>query len=358
MKIVFVIVSLAGGGAERVVSILANQLVKKMDVTIMMTAGNTVAYPLDKRIHLLCIGGTSGGSMRLRLKRIQKMRDYFKANRDAVIISFGPGTSFFAVTASLFLKHKMLISERNDPAICPHKKLRNIVYARADRLIFQTQDAKDCFPCGIRKKGVIIPNPVSAELPPVYKGERKKAIAAVGRLEPQKNHKMLLQAFAIFHGKFPDYSLHLFGEGSLKEELELLAEQLKIKESVIFEGFASNVPERIREMEMYALSSDYEGISNSLLEAMAVGLPCISTDCPIGGSRLCIHSNQNGILTSIGDATAFAHAMERIAADKEFAQKLSRNAQKIRENYSEENISGQWMDIIKDVCCRPDRRRI
>ena len=89
MKVVFVIVSLAGGGAERVISILANQFVKKnIDVTIMMTAGDTVAYPLDKRIHLLCIGGTSGGSMRLRLRRIRKMREYFKANRDTVIISF------------------------------------------------------------------------------------------------------------------------------------------------------------------------------------------------------------------------------------------------------------------------------
>jgi Glycosyltransferase len=347
MKVVFVIVSLAGGGAERVISILANQFVKKnIDVTIMMTAGDTVAYPLDKRIHLLCIGGTSGGSMRLRLRRIRKMREYFKANRDTVIISFGPGTSFFAVAASLFLKHRILISERNDPAICPHKKLRNMVYARAERLIFQTEDAKQCFPDRIKRKGIVIPNPVSGNLPAEYEGVRKKEIAAVGRLETQKNHRMLLQAFAMFHKEFPAYSLHLFGEGSLKEELERLAEQLKIKEQVVFEGFASNVPERIREMEMYVLSSDYEGISNSLLEAMAVGLPCVSTDCPIGGSRLCIDPGENGLLTPIGDAAAFAEAMGKIAADRNFAEKLSRNAREIREAYSEGNISDQWADVI------------
>ena len=349
MKVIFVIVSLAGGGAERVIAILANQFVKKgIDVTIMMTAGDTVAYQLDKRVQLLCIGGTSGGSMRLRLQRIRKMRDYFKTNKDAIIISFGPGTSFFAVAASLFLGHKMIISERNDPAICPHKKLRDIVYARANRLVFQTEDAMNCFPKVIKNKGMIIPNPVGAGLP-VYEGERKKTIVAVGRLEAQKNHKMLLEAFAMFHKMYPDYKLQLLGEGSLKETLENQAKQLKIEDDVIFEGFVSNVPDKIKDAGMYVLSSDYEGISNSLLEAMAMGLPSVSTDCPIGGSKLCIEPYENGILTPLKDAMAFAQAMEKIASDEAFAQKISRNAANIREKYSEENISNMWIELMKKM---------
>lgn len=347
MKVIFVIVSLAGGGAERVISILANQFAKKgIDVTVMMTAGDTVAYKLDERVQLYCIGGTSGGSMRLRLRRVKKMRDFFKANRDAVIISFGPGTSFFAVAAALFLGHRILISERNDPAVCPHKHLRNIVYGRADRLIFQTEDAKECFPAGIRKKGVVIPNPVSSGLPPLADGKREKTIVAVGRLEPQKNHKMLLKAFSLFHKKYPGYTLHLYGDGSLKNELETLAGELMIQDCVIFEGFVSNVTDQIKKAGIYALSSDYEGISNSLLEAMAMGLPSVSTDCPIGGSRLCIRSGENGILTPVGDAAAFAEALGQIASDEAFADKLSYQAGKIRENYSEENISCLWIELM------------
>ncbi len=350
MKVVFVIVSLAGGGAERVISILANRFVQKgIDVTVMMTAGDTVAYPLDNRIRLLSIGGTSGGSMRLRLRRIRRMREYFKANRDAVIISFGPGTSFFAVAASLFLGHKMVISERNDPAICPHKRLRNLVYARADRLVFQTEDAMDRFPPYIRKKGMVIPNPVSGTLPAVYAGERTEEIAAVGRLEQQKNYGMLLRAFAVFHQKFRTYRLHIFGKGGMQEELERLAGELGIRDAVVFEGFAPDVPERIREMGMYVLSSDYEGMSNSLLEAMAMGMPCISTDCPIGGSRMCMDSGRRGILTPVGDEAAFAGAMERLASDEAFASELSRRAAGIREEYSEETVSGVWIDVIKEV---------
>ena len=207
----------------------------------------------------------------------------------------------------------------------------------------------DCFPAYIRKKGMVIPNPVSGTLPAVYAGERTEEIAAVGRLEPQKNYGMLLRAFAAFRQKFVTYRLHIFGRGGMREELERLAGDLGIRDAVVFEGFAPDVPERIRGMGMYVLSSDYEGMSNSLLEAMAMGMPCISTDCPIGGSRMCMDSGRRGILTPVGDEAAFAGAMERLASDAAFASELSGRAAEIREEYSEETVSGVWIGAIKEV---------
>lgn len=346
MKVIFVIVSMKGGGAERVISILANQFVENgMEVTIMMTAGDEVAYSLNEKIHLICIGGRSGGSIKARLKRIKKMRDYFKADRDSLIISFGPGTSFFVVAADLFLKHKMIISERNDPAICEHKILRNIVYSRADRLVYQTEDAMNCFPVNLRKKGCVIPNPISQGLPEAYCGEREKTVVAVGRLERQKNHKLLLEAFSIFSKKNPGYKLHIFGEGSLMKELEQQISVLNIRGRVVMEGFCANVPDRIKKAGMYVLSSDYEGISNSLLEAMAMGIPSVSTDCPIGGSRLCIQSYENGILIPLNDLNSLVKAMCDVAGNKRLAKRLSLNAVKIRERYSEEAIAGKWIEV-------------
>ncbi|WMC91688.1 glycosyltransferase [Kineothrix sp. MB12-C1] len=346
-KVIFVIVSMAGGGAERVISILANQFARQnIEVTILMTAGDTVSYHLDEKIRLISAGGVSGGSLKLRWKRICKMREVFRANRDATIISFGPGTSFFAVIADLFLGNRMIISERNDPAVCPYPHLRNLIYHRGHKLVFQTEDAKACFPKYLRNKGVVIPNPIEEGLPSPYRGERKKTVVSVGRLEPQKNHMLLLEAFAEFHEHLPEYTLHLYGDGSLKKDLEEHAELLGIQSVVVFEGFTKNVTNKIKDAGMYVLSSDYEGISNSLLEAMATGIPSISTDCPIGGSRLCIESYENGILVKIGDREGLMKAMYDIASSEVLAVKLSENGAKLKEKYSERSIAEIWQEII------------
>lgn len=350
MKVIFVIVSMAGGGAERVISILANQFVQNgIDVTILMIAGNEVAYELDKRIHLICAGQVSGGSMRKRMERIRNIRKVFKENRDSLIISFGPGTSFFAVLADLFLCHTFLISERNDPAACPHPRMRNLVYSYAKAVVFQTHDAMECFPDRLQKKGCVIPNPISGGIAVPYVGARQKTVVAVGRLEEQKNYGMLLHAFQQFHKKYEDYTLHIFGKGSLQKSLEELAAKLQISEAVYFEGFCPNVADKIRDAGIYALSSDYEGVSNALLEAMAAGLPVVATDCPIGGSRLCIEDGINGLLVPVGDADKMTQALERMVQHPEEAEAMGKRAVEVRERFSEEAIIAQWIEVIRGL---------
>ena len=349
-KIIFVIVSMAGGGAERVIAILANQFIKKgRAVAIMMTAGDDVAYRLDSQIELISMGGTSGGSMLARVERMKKMRKYFRKNPDATIISFGPGTSFFAVAASAFLKNPRIISERNDPKACEHPHLRNLVYSRGDYLVCQTQMAMREFPQFLQKKARVIENPITGDLPPRFQGTRTKRIVAVGRLEQQKNHRLLLEAFARFQIKHPDYRLHIYGKGGLEEELKTYAERLKIDAWVIWEGFKKNVLEEIRDASLYVLSSDFEGISNSLMEAMGLGLPVISTDCPIGGSRMCIENGENGILVPVGDVEAMYQAMCKLAEDSLLAEQMAEKAYEIRQKYSEENISRRWLEVVDSI---------
>lgn len=347
MKILFTVASMAGGGAERVISILAAHLVKdNHQVIIAMTAGDKVDYQLDPKIQVISIGGTSGGSMVKRLNRIKKLRTLFRQNRDAVIVSFGLGSNFYTAAAHLGLKNLLVISERNDPAACPHPYLRNMVFGHADRIVFQTKDAMQCFPEKLKRKGCVIPNPISGTVTAPYEGTRKKTIAAVGRLEPQKNYPLLLGAFALFHEKYPEYTLHIFGRGCLLAELEKTAEELGITEMVIFEGYAQDVHEKILDAGMYVLSSDYEGISNALLEAMALGMPVIATDCPIGGSRLCITHGENGLLVPVGDVEAMEQAMGRLAGDSGFASRLGREAAKVRLRFSEEAVMEEWKRVL------------
>lgn len=348
MDVTFVVSALHGGGAERVIATLANYMAGRDDnVTILMTAGDEVVYRLEENVRLISIGQASGGNPLVQLKRLVAMRQYFKANRQNHIVSFSTTINLFTIIASLGLGLDVIVSERNDPNKFHHKRVRNMIYALGGRFAFQTEEAAKCFSETIRERSHVIPNPIRTDLPEVYTGEREKKIAAAGRLEYQKNHRLLLEAFAGFHESFPEYTLHIYGKGKLEQELKAFASELHIESYVIWEGFREDILEQIRTYSMYVLSSDYEGISNSLMEAMALGLPCISTDCPIGGSALCIQNGENGRLTPTGDAKALQKAMEWIAQDSERAEAMGQRAAGIRERFSEEKVCELWRSFIE-----------
>lgn len=350
MHIIFTVANMAGGGAERVISILANRLAAGRNrVTIVMTAGNRLDYTLNPRVEVVSVGEITGGSMVKRVQRIRNLRRIFRKKQKAVLVSFGLGSNFYTAAAHFGLKNPLIISERNDPGACPHPHLRNMVFGCANKLVFQTKEAASCFPKSLQKKGVVIANPISENIMPPYQGERKKRIAAVGRLEPQKNYALLLRAFSKFHNRFPEYTLHIFGDGYMKDGLQKKAWDMGISDAVIFEGFAKDVHSKIRDASMYVLSSDYEGISNALLEAMALGIPVISTDCPIGGSRLCIQNEVNGLLVPVRDENAMAGAMCRLAQNMKFADRIGQEAVKVKERFSEANITKQWNTLIRQL---------
>ncbi len=334
-KIVFVVPDMAGGGTEKVITLLANEYVNRgIEVGILTFAGNEYAYPLDERVEKYSAAMPSNGNPMVRMKRIAHMRHYFKKNRGCRIFSFSTIGTGFVVLATLFMGRDMLVAERTDPQTCDHKLYRNFFYGFAKKLVCQTADGVKCFPKNLQKKACVIGNPVSDGLAEVYTGTRKKEIVTVGRLHPVKNQRMLLEAFSIFEKQFKDYTLHFFGKGPLEGELKEHAGKLGIEGKVVFHGFSDRVDLDICKSSMFVLSSNYEGVSNSMVEALALGLPVIATDCPIGGCRMYIEPEVNGLLVPVGDTEALADAMCRLAGDQELAGRMSHNAAKVRTEYS------------------------
>ena len=345
MKIVFVLPDMPGGGSERVVAMLANEYAKRgYQTAILLFAGNQVAYPLDDRIEIYIAGKASGGNPFIQISRLFKMRRYYSKNNGCYIFAFCVRGSIFSVIAAAGIPHRLLVSERNDPTRMSGKKLRDWSYRKAEKLVLQTEEVKQYFSEDIQRKSVVIPNPVAGNMPEPFQGERKKQIVSVGRLQPQKNHKLLLDAFAAFHKVYTDYELHIFGIGELENDLKKQAEDLHIENYVVFRGFSSDVQHEIWDSAMFVLSSDYEGISNSMIEALSMGVPVISTDCPVGGSRTYIENGVNGILTPVGDQKALTEAMIRLADDPELARKLSANGAKIKDKYSLEKIADRFLE--------------
>lgn len=349
-KVFFITNGLPGGGAERVMSIVANHLsITGYDVAFIMLRTVPEAYVLNENIKRYYKRKNKKGDI---IGEILFIRKFMIKESKATFISFFTYQSFSTIIAAIGTKANVIVSERSYPTKSVHSKIgeiiRNILYGckRCNSIIFQTEDVKKYFNEKISNKGVIILNPVKDNLPK-YNGEnRKKEIVAVGRLTCQKNYPLLLKAFANFNKKYSEYRLRIFGCGELDYELKELVNSLGIGNNVEFAGFESNIHKSILLASMFIISSDYEGISNALLEAMAIGLPCISTDSLSGGARMVIQDKVNGILVPVKDEKKLTEAMVEIAANPEWASKLGQNASKIRDDLSVEKICNQWKQVI------------
>ena len=289
-------------------------------------------------------------------REITWLRNYLKQNPDMTVIVFLQPSIPMVLLAAQGLPNKVIISERADPNRLMKKRYGKPFiekyYTRADAAVFQTEDAKSVYPEAVSKKGTVIFNPLKDNLPQPYHGERNKDITTFCRISNQKNLPLLVEAFSQVHSKHPEYTLRIIGDAPNEEGREVLQaidqqlDKLNLNESVKLEPFMKNVHEAVIKDAMYANSSDYEGISNAMLEAMAIGMPVVCTDCPIGGAKATINDGENGLLVPIQNAEALASAMNRMIEDNELADKLSHNASQIREELSLDKITEKWMQLL------------
>lgn len=356
MKLMIIMQTARMRGAERVASVISNELVERGHDVYMTLTGflRGSEFPLSDKIHVEYVPEAEGNRLSLFALRIRFIKKKIKEINPDCIVSLADARTIFMITvAHIGSSVPMIFSERHDPVHNPKTKaeriLRMISYSACNRVVFQTEGARKFFPKKIYDKGIIISNPIMDGLPQVFTGERKPYIATFCKLDPQKNLPLLLRSFRRIAGKYPGLRLVIYGDGNLKQSLEDEARQLDIHSRTDFFPHSLDVHSLINDCSMFVSSSDYEGQSNSMLEAMAMGLPCVCTDCPCGGARAVIESGVNGILVPVGDEEKLAEAMCYMLDHPEEAQRMGNNASAIREERKPHIIAEKWEQLIKET---------
>ena len=289
-------------------------------------------------------------------KEIIALRKVLKERPEATVVAFLQPSIPMVLLAGQKAKNRIIISERGDAnRLMKHRYGYEFIkkyYIRADKVIFQTEDAKNIYPQNVSEKGTVIFNPVKEKLPEAHAGERKKNITTFCRISKQKNLPLLVSAFSLVRQMHPDYRLRIIGNTANEDDEKAFAEtkntvsNLGLQAYVDFEPFSLDVHKEIAEDAVYVNSSDYEGMSNAMLEAMAIGLPVVCTDCPIGGAAAVIENGENGMLVPVGDAPALAEAICSVLEDRELSERLTDNSVKIKERLSLGNVARKWMELL------------
>lgn len=355
-KILLYCSSLVKGGTERVVVNLAEYLLKQgIQVVVVTQYYHEKEYALSEEIPRILSEPEkeelSGGRIGNFLARYRKLRRIWKEQRPDCVLSFIGKNNFMALLAAFFTHIPVVVAVRGEPgseyASGMMRLLSKTLFAAAAGVILQTEKARDFFPSYINKKAVILKNPINpAFVRPRFTGKRNGQIVAVGRVDENKNHEMLVRAFAQIAEEFPDTALTVYGEGSCRKKLQELVKKLGLADRIKLPGAAEDIPDKIYESSAFVLTSNTEGMPNALLEAMCLGIPSISTDCPCGGPAELIENGVNGLLIPVGDENALAESLRILLQDEKKAEEIGKQAARLLEEYKPETVNGQWLSYL------------
>lgn len=313
-KVMFYINAINGGGAERVMVNLANSIAKTNIDTVFVTSYfATGEYLLSSQVRRLSLEKEEIVQSRIKrnISRISKLREICKKEKPDILISFMEEPNFRAIIATRGLPVKTLVSVRNDPNKEYAGKVGafvgKVLLPMADGCVFQTAEAQKWFPQKLQNKSRIIYNAVKEDFYHIDRKPNKGEIITCGRLSEQKNHAMLISAFADVVKLYPYATLKIYGDGILKNDLQEQINSMGLQGKAFLMGTTSTVEKVLETADLFVLSSDYEGMPNALMEAMAAGVPCISTDCPCGGPRELFGDDIKRKLVPCGDAKQMAN---------------------------------------------------
>lgn len=360
--IAFYIGSLHKGGAERVFVNLAEYFAQEgYRVTMVTQYRKEDEYPLPEQIARVISEidekEITGSRVRNFCRRVKKLHAIWRQYQPELVLSCIGKNNFMTVVTTMGTRTRPVVSVVGEAREeYPNRLMRvlaNLLFPFASGLILQTERSRDFFSGRVGERAVILPNSLNPDfVKPRYEGERERRIVSVGRMDENKNHEMMIRAFAALRDRYPEYVLTIYGDGELHSYLKGLAEELGVGERVELPGVIPNVAERIEKAAMFLLTSYSEGVSNALIEALATGLPVIATDVPSGGTVELMSDGVNGLIIPVGDQKALEVAMDRLLADPAYAQQLGREAAKIQERLAPERVNRLWKEYFESIIGR------
>lgn len=363
MKVGFLIQRMTSGGAERATSAIASEMAGcGTDVEIISFDSSESYYPLHKDVEIFNMeltDITKAASVKRFfgcIKRAFEIRRKIKSRKLDVLVCMSTTMNLYGLLSTALTKTKVVGTERNNPykykADIINATLKKLSALFLDGFIFQTEAASEYYAESVRRKGTVIQNavfnPLVKEIQPVPVTERQKIIYGVGRLSKQKRFEDLIDAFALVRKKFPEYKLVIFGEGEDREKLENKIASYSLNDEILLPGTDKNALRYVAEGSLFVLSSDYEGMPNVLMEAMAVGTPCVSTRCKMGPEEL-INDGINGLLVPVGDINKIAESIELILGNPVLAQSIARNGRNILKTNDVSAISNKWLEYLESI---------
>ena len=372
-NILFHINSIGRGGAERVASIILNHMAEEgYRITLVTLWKDSDEYEIDSRINRINLAGDTVGEgtpkglasrVLTAFSRIFNLRKVIRSVNPDIVISFLYKANLRSALALAGKDIPLLISVRNDPAIdyVPHKYGKQFLEKAATACVFQTKDATEYFGKKLVNNSRIIFNPINEKflVSPFKHSVKAEAsddfpykLLAIGRLSPQKNHILAIEALGMIREEFPNTCLNIYGVETDSGEIPEVNEKIKeccLEGRVNLMGLSDRIDEIMADSDIFVLSSNYEGMPNALMEAMVTGLPCVSTDCPCGGPAMLIENGVSGVLTEVNNAEQMADAIRKLLRNPQLRTEISNNSQSIAEKVDPKNICKQWIEFVDEV---------
>jgi GalNAc-alpha-(1->4)-GalNAc-alpha-(1->3)-diNAcBac-PP-undecaprenol alpha-1,4-N-acetyl-D-galactosaminyltransferase len=362
MKITLVIYAMGLGGAQRVMSILANYWATHgWDVTLITLADSSRPsfYHLEAQVQLIQLGIIGDSPSPLTLlstgwQRIRVLRAAIIASKPDIIVSFLNTVNVLTLMATWKLNIPVIVSEHIYPGFTDVNQvwqmLMKLTYRHADWVTLLTESALPFYPAAKGYRSIVMPNPVVAPDPAVVTEQLlvSPMSISIGRLQPQKGFDLLIKAFSQLRSKYPDWQLTILGEGPMRGELEQLRSQLQLTDRVHLPGQVQNVNAYLRQADIFVLSSRFEGFPMSLCEAMACGLPVLATDC-LSGPREIITNGVDGMLVAVEDVDALVSGLDALMSDPAKRQQLAQTAPQILNRFGLEQVMNMWSERIEQA---------